>query len=207
MDPHCGLCYANERSIKDIADYFKSDYDFEVLSGGMWKGDNAKRGGESMYDFLLPSIIRINQFHNVEIAGSYIDLLKDSTYFLSSEWPSRAISSIKKMNEEKALVFSYKLMKQQFMHGKRYDIERTYIEVIEEMGLNRNEFLRLWKSEEIGKETLEMFNKAEKMSKGYPSLILQNEDGFKIIKEGIFSAGEAINKIENKRLVFKNISN
>ena len=141
MDPHCGWCYANERSIKDLHDYYKDEFEFEVLSGGMWKGNNVKRGGEAMYDFILPSVIRINQYHNVEIGGPYLDLISDSTYMLSSEWPSKAMMAVALIEPEQMLDYSYNLMRQHFKFGKRYDIEKTYVDALEGISIDKKKFI------------------------------------------------------------------
>ena len=97
MDPHCGWSFSNERSISDLFDLLKDEYEFEFLPGGMWDNDNAPRGGQAIRDFIVPSVLRLNNFHNIEISRAYIDLISDSTYLLSSDWAAKAILTVKKL--------------------------------------------------------------------------------------------------------------
>ena len=44
--PSCGWCYGNE-NITALQEEFKNEFDFELLVGGMWLGQNAPEGGDN----------------------------------------------------------------------------------------------------------------------------------------------------------------
>lgn len=198
MDPQCGWSFSNERSISDLFDLLKESYDFEFIPGGMWNNSNAPRGGKAIKDFLLPSILRLNHFSSQEISDSYIDLICDSTYLLSSDWASQAIVTVNKLYPQKSLLFIHELMKQQFVFGKRFDVERTYLEVLEKLEMDSDIFLNYWKGEDAKKELIRNYKKASNISYSYPSLILEHSKGFEVLHSGTFKTAEVINEL-NKR--------
>ena len=179
MDPHCGWCFGNVRSISDVYDSIKDTFDFEILPGGMWSGKEAPRGGQAMKDFLLPNIIRLNHFANADIENAYIDLIQDSTYMLSSDWPSQAIITIKELYPDKVLKFTHALMNAQFQDGKRFDVERTYVDVLKSLDINPKKFINTWKMDEMKIKTEASYKKAKYVSTSFPSLVYQSEKGFK----------------------------
>lgn len=184
MDPHCLRSYANENAVKELYRSIKDNYIFEVLPGGMWKKENAPRGGREMKGFIQPLKGQDN------IADSYYDLIEDSTYLLASDWPSQAIVAINEIKGEKTLDFAYALMKQQFSLGKRYDIERTYLDAMDSIDLDLNDFANMWKSDEMSTKTQLSFQRAENFSSHFPSLILVHDKGFKVLRTGVFRAKE-----------------
>lgn len=199
MDPHCGWCYGNNRSMSDLYDVLQNEYDFEILPGGMWLNGNAPRGGQAIKDFLIPGIIRLNHFSGCEIGDPYIDLVQDSTYLMSSLWPSRAIIAVQELYGNRVFSFTETLMSEQFQKGKRYDIEKTYLDVLEKEDLESNNFSHYWKSEEISDKTLNSFKRAKQLTKSFPSLILQHEKGFEVIQNGAFNAVEVINELNDRK--------
>ena len=184
MDPHCLRSYANEGAVKELYRSIKDKYNFEVLPGGMWRKENAPRGGKAMKGFIQPLLDQDN------IADSYFDLIQDATYLLASDWPSQAIVAIKEIQEEKTLDFAYALMKQQFSIGKRYDIERTYLDAMDSIDLDLNDFAKKWKSDEMSTKTQHSFQRAKNFSSHFPSLILEHDKGFKVVRTGVFRARE-----------------
>lgn len=199
MDPQCGLSFSNERSISDLHDLLKDEYDFEFIPGGMWQNGNAPRGGKAIKDFLLPSVLRLNHFSNTEISDAYIDLIGDSTYVLSSDWASQAIVTINNLIPEKSLMFIHELMREQFIKGNRYDVERTYLNVLEKLEINADTFLSYWKGEEVKKQVDAIYKKAKNISFTFPSLIMQDQNGFEVLRSGAFNVADVINELNNSK--------
>lgn len=199
MDPQCGWSFSNERSITDLHDLLKDEYDFEFIPGGMWNNGNAPRGGKAIKDFILPSVLRLNHFNNTEISNAYLDLIGDSTYLLSSDWAAQAILTVNKLFPSKSLAFMHALMREQFVNGNRYDIERTYLNVVETLELDSESFLNYWKGEEVKEELRKTYKRAGNISYSYPSLILQHSKGFKVIRSGVFNAADVINELKSKK--------
>ena len=89
-------------------------------------------------------------------------------------------------------------MHKQFSEGKRYDVEKNYLSILDEMEIDKEEFLELWKSEAIKAETLRTFEKARKYAEAYPTLDLEHETGFRILKKGVFEASEVLNYLNQE---------
>lgn len=190
MDPHCLRSYANEHAVKELFESVKDKYAFEVLPGGMWKKEQALRGGQAMKNFLQPFINEGKGLKSIGISSSYNDLIQDSSYLLSSEWPSQAIIAVKEIQKEKTLDFAHALMQQQFSNGSRYDIESTYIDAIESIDMDIDVFAEKWKSDNMNNKTKKSFRRAANLSNHFPSLVLKDKKGYIVIKTGVFRAKE-----------------
>jgi protein-disulfide isomerase-like protein with CxxC motif len=191
MDPHCIGSFASLRVIQDLIDHLIGNYEFEILPGGMWINKNSRRGGRAIKDFLLPSIIRSNEFSNAGISKAYIDLIEDPSYLLNSTLPSQGIMAIKTLYPEKSIDFAHQLMKQQFVYGRRYDIEKTYINALNDLNLDISSFRKYWRTKENVENTIEVFERAKLLSSSFQALILHHETGNKVIK----SAGVGVNEL------------
>ena len=204
MDPQCGMSFSNERSIRDLYDLLGDEYDFEFIPGGMWNNNIAPRGGKAIKDFLLPNILRLNSIASTEISDAYIDLISDSTYLLSSDWASQAIITVNKLFPKKSLAFIYGLMREQFINGNRYDIEKTYLNVLESLELDVDLFLNHWKGVEVKKDLERIYKRARNISFSFPSLIFQDSKGFEVVRSGAFQVRDVINELNNSRYKVKN---
>jgi putative protein-disulfide isomerase len=200
MDPHCGWCYANRQSVEDLYDLLPAEFEFDILPGGMWINKHSVRGGKAIKDFLLPSIIRLNEFSNADISSKYIDLIQDSTYLLKSDLVSEAINAVNVLWPKKGLYFAHALMKQQFANGNRYDVEKTYKLAIEEIELDWITFKELWKSNINKEETAKGFQNAHFLTTSFPSLHAQDENEVKKIKDGLFNVAEIVNNLIDHEL-------
>lgn len=190
MDPHCIRSYVNEEAVKELYQSLKDKYVFEVLPGGMWKKEIAPRGGDAIKEFLQPLIDRREKTQKNDISDSYQDLIQDSSYLMASDWPSQAIVAVNEIDEKETLDFAYALMKQQFGVGKRYDVEGTYLDAMDSIDMDFKEFKKVWKSDDMNAKTMKAFLRANKISTNFPSLVIEREDGFKIVRTGIFRAKE-----------------
>ena len=186
MDPQCGWCYGNSNNITALKKQFINQVDFELLVGGMWLGSNAPKGGEGLYNFLQAHAPRMAATTGMPVNDSYYELAKNETYAFSSLEPSAAIVWLKQNAPNKVFDFAKAIQKALLVEGKRLDNPKVYLDILEQLSVNSNNFEKEWLSENNLKATKEEFNKAKQLANGFPTLLLQTNKGIQPISSGYF---------------------
>ncbi len=189
-DPQCGWCYGNGENILSIYNEFKADFEFELLNGGMWIGEHAPTGGEKTSDYIQSQAPRLMSYTGVEISEAYFAMLKDPKYVLSSLEPCSAIMAIKQMAPDFVFEFSKEIQKAQFVLGSRLEEIESYLPILNKMGLSSDEFQSLWLTEKNLELCMAEFDIADKITNGFPTLLLQDEKDLKVLASGYFNLEE-----------------
>lgn len=197
MDPHCGWCYGNSENVSAIGDEFQKKFDFELLVGGMWLGNNAPIGGTELSGFLQAHAPRMVETTGANVGQAYYDLAKDSTYAFSSLEPSAAIVLIKKLSPEHSITFAKEVQKLLFKEGKQLDKVENYLPILKVLNINQGDFKKAWLSEENIKNTKEEFRKAGELANGFPTLILETKEGQKVLASGYFDLNQMTQLLNN----------
>lgn len=197
MDPQCGWCYGNSSNIQTIANEFKDIFDFELLVGGMWLGENAPIGGEQLYDFLKSNGPQMEARTQMPLSGSFYELALDSTYTFSSLPASAAIVLIKQLVPEKGMLFAKDVQKSQFAQGKRLDRIETYESILKALEIEVSVFKENWMSENNLKATEIEFLKAREYAQGFPTLLIEQNDTLQVLTSGYFEINPVRNYLNN----------
>ncbi len=196
MDPQCGWCYGNNENIESIYEIFNKDYQFEFLVGGMWLGENAPKGGDSLNQFIKANAPRMSEYTGAEVSEKFYELTKDESYAFSSLEPSAAIVLVKKLAPNFSFSFAKDVQKVMFIEGKRLDQLETYKPLLEKYTINISDFETAWMSEENLSETQAEFKKASAFANGFPTMILENEnEEYFLLANGYFQKEEMIKKL------------
>lgn len=198
MDAQCGWCYGNAKNITSIYEKYKDKFDFELLSGGMWIGENAPQAGEAVNRYISSRLPQLVAYTNAKISDKYKQLIANSDYILSSLEPSAATVLLKKMIPESTLEISKAIQHSYFAEGKRLDDAKTYIPIIEKYKISRQIFEKEWLSEENLNETYKEFQKAKSLTKGFPSFHIQDENGIRLLAAGYFDNIELIKTLDKE---------
>ena len=186
MDPHCGWCYGNSPNIVKLEKELKDDYQFELLVGGMWIGENAPKGGEGFSTFISNHSPQMER-----ITGAYIDplffkLTQNPSYVFSSLEPSCAIVLIKELDYSKTIDFAKAVQKAIFAEGKQLDKIETYLPILESLKIDTEAFKANWMSVENLTKTKGEFLRADKLANGFPTLLIENNNQIDVITSGYF---------------------
>jgi len=195
MDPQCGWCYGNSDNITALQEEFKDDFDFELLVGGMWLGENAPLGGDGLSQFIQNHAPRMAATTGVTVDSNYYELAKDSTYTFSSLEPSAAIQLIKEIAPDKVFSFAKKVQRALFTEGKRLDKKEIYLEILKTMSIDTAVFDSLWMGEDNIFKTKAEFTNAGKITNGFPALILTSKDKTETLASGYFNKETMIHKL------------
>ncbi len=195
MDPQCGWCYGNSANIKALQEEFKKDFDFELLLGGMWLGQNAPAGGDGLSQFLQNHAPRMAATTGATVDNSYYELAKDTTYAFSSLEPSAAIKLIKEIAPDKVFTFAKKVQQALFVEGKRLDQKETYLEILKTMSLDTAIFDSLWMGEDNISKTKAEFTNASNLANGFPTLVITKDGKTETLASGYFNKETMIQKL------------
>lgn len=204
MDFHCAWSYANQKAILDLSNLLKKEYRITILPGGMWDKNHSIRGGKAIKDYLLPTIVRINENHNGAISQHYIDLIQDSSYLFSSEIASKAILAMNEVCPEKSIAFAGQLMNNQFEKGMRYDVEKTYNDALSDLQIDHEEFKKKWKDQSMIEIMRETFKTAKLLTSRYPALFLMKDGAYHLIKRGSFNSAEILKELRTATIITSN---
>ncbi len=193
-DPMCSWCYGFAPEITKIQEAYP-DLELEIVLGGL-----RPNGTETMAE--------LNDFlkHHWEDVGkasgqkfSY-EILEDETFVYNTEPASRAVIVARTINPDIELAFFKAIQTAFYADNKNTTELATFLEIAETFDLDKEEFERLYNSPEIINETKADVQLANRMSiRGFPSLVLQDADGYTLISKGYMKA-EYINELLKENL-------
>lgn len=197
MDPQCGWCYGNSKNIAALQEEFEGKFDFELVVGGMWIGQNAPVGGDNLSQFLLNHAPRMATTTGAHVDSSYYELAKDTSYSFSSLEPSAAIQLIKEIAPDKVFSFAKNVQFALFVEGKRLDEKGTYIEILKTMSINVSAFDSLWMGADNISKTKAEFTNASNLANGFPTLVISQNGKTDILASGYFNKEIMIQKLNS----------
>lgn len=197
MDPHCGWCYGNSTNITTIYNEFKTKFDFEIIVGGMWLGENAPKGGEIFSQYIAKNGPRLEETTGVTIGQDFYELIKNENYTLSSLEPCAAIKLIKTHTPLKAFNFAKRVQEITFIDGKPLDKIDAYKPILHELQIEFDFFEKEWLSENNLISTKEELRLAQQMASGFPTLLLRTDNQKQIITSGYFNLKEMKNYLKH----------
>ncbi len=196
MDTMCGWCYGFSDVMAKIQEKYKDKYDFEILPGGMWTGDNVKILDDSLGNYIQHHNKKIEQLTGRTFGEKFNEnVLRTSGIVLDSFPGAKAVVLVQKLKKEVAFSYLKKIQEAFFIEGKDTNNLETYIEIAKNLGIDGEEFGREFISDDLIKETFKYFDRAASMEVGgFPSVILSVDDKSRIISRG-YAGFEELDKI------------
>lgn len=197
MDPQCGWCYGNSNNSSRLYESFQNQFDFELLVGGMWLGENAPNGGENLEQFIRSNGPRMEATTNMPLSEDFYKLCKDTTYSFSSLPGSAAIVLAKQISPSNSFAFTQAVQKAQFFYGKRLDSTETYLTILRELNIDADKFEKKWMSTENVDATSKEFYEAQKYASGFPTLLIQKNEKTQVLTSGYFNLESVENYLKD----------
>ncbi|MBU3130964.1 DsbA family protein [Clostridium gasigenes] len=196
MDTMCGWCYGFSDVITKVEEKYKDIYDFSILPGGMWVGDNSKTIDVSLGDYIKSHNMKIEQLTGKKFGDGYNkNILANTSIVLDSFPGAKALVLIQRLKKDVSFRFLKKLQEAFFIEGKDTNNLETYIEIAKSFDISKEEFEKEFLSEELTQETLKYFDMVVDLGAlSFPTVILVNGDKKQIISQG-YSKFEDIDKI------------
>jgi putative protein-disulfide isomerase len=196
MDPLCGWCYGNTTTTQKLYEKYKDVLEFEILPAGMWIGTNARKQNKPMAEYIKKHDLHIQQKTGTEFGENYFKLIENETIVLDSEVPSRAILSIKKLWPLLTVSFTMEVQKARYWHGKDLNNDETYLNICEDLTLDKTKFLETFHSDALKKATQQTFILAQQFANSYPTLLFEKEGKMIILEQGYDTFENIAGRIE-----------
>jgi len=193
-DPICSTCLAFSSEIKEVKKEFEGILDFQLVLGGL-----RPYGTEpitTIRDYLIPHFDNLTKMTGLPIKN---EILYDSSFILDTEPPSRAIVVIRELAPEVENEFYERVQKAFYLDNSNTNYTETYLEFVEEFGIEKDVFKNKFESNEIKELVKSDFLFARKMGvKAFPTVLLESNGQFSIISEGFSESALIINKVRSQ---------
>ena len=182
-DPMCSWCYGFAPELDEIQKSYP-DLEFKVILGGL-----RPYGTETMSD--LNGFLEHHWEDVAKASGqpfSY-EILKDAEFIYDTEPASRAVVVARCMNADIEFEF-FKAVQHAFYAENENTTElKTFLGIAKSFDLDENMFAALYESSEVINEVKADFQMSQKMGiRGFPALVLQDNEGYTLISKGYMKA-------------------
>ena len=137
-DAYCGWCYGFDKIFTKFYENH-SDVEIEIISGGLFFGDNSKKIKE--YGYFQEGNKKISEMYDVEFGEEYNKVLEEGEMILNSVHPAIAMDVVKEfISNSKLLNFAYDIQCKFFIEGKSLSEVKTYVELSDKYEIDSSDF-------------------------------------------------------------------
>ena len=191
-DPMCSWCYGFAPEMSKVKDQLP-EYQFKLVMGGL-----RPNGTETIKS--IGSMLR----HHWEEVGKasgqafQFDLLENEEFVYNTEPSSRAVVTMRKLAPEKEFDFFKAIQKAFYFDNMDTTKAETFREIAESFGIEGEEFLKHFDSEDIRYETRTDFQVSAEMGiRGFPSVVLRHNGQFYLAANGYRKAEDLMKVVAN----------
>ncbi|WOK04669.1 DsbA family protein [Imperialibacter roseus] len=196
FDPLCGWCYGFSGTIVDLFNKRKEDFDFEVVVGGMITGTRIAPFS-TMHGYVSSAYKRVEEMTGAKFGEPYLNELLPSGALMNSEPPSRAVVTFRSFLPDQVVPFAHALQKKQYLEGRDFADNTVHEELAVQFGLDPKAFIEKFESEEMKYQTTQDFQWSNSAGvKGFPTVVLKNDQGYYLISNGFRPLDEVEKVIE-----------
>ena len=185
-DALCGWCYGFSPVIKKVFEKYQTQFNFEVISGGMILGEREGPIGE-VAAYIKDAYKTVENTTGVKFGEIFVnEVLEDGKLYFSSEKPSIALSVFKTIYPQKAILFAHDLQSAIYYDGLDLSKDESYIVLAEKYQINGHEFIEKLNAEEFKQAAYYDFALAKQLQvTGYPAVLIKTgESNFYMIAKG-----------------------
>ncbi|OKL41116.1 DsbA family protein [Pontibacter flavimaris] len=172
QDALCGWCYGMGPVISRL--YEEQEYTFEVLSGGMIRGNNV-RPISGMAAYIKQTSPRLEEMTGVKLTDTYHrEILDKGTYMSNSEPPAVAMAILKEQFPEQQVPLAAAIQEQHFVEGLDLNEVETYLPVVRAFGADEADFRKKFTDEKYLAKAREEFELVENWGiNGFPAVVCE----------------------------------
>lgn len=190
-DPMCSWCYGVGPELEGLKEHFDGTAEFEMVMGGLRPYNT-----QTMYelkDFLTEHWDHVNKGSGQVFS---FDVLNSKEITYDTEPPSRAVVIVRDLKPEQEFHFFHEIQKSFYQDGKNMHLAESYHSTLEEIGIDTEEFDRLFHSDEMKAKVKLDFQKSRDLGVGsFPTILLSHEGKVTLIANGFSTKKEMVNKI------------
>lgn len=184
-DPMCSWCWGFAPVLERMQEVY--DIPLRLVVGGLRPGPSA----EVLEDRLESTLA--HHWHQVEEAsGQPFDhafLKRRDGWRYDTELPAIAVVAMRSLDEKSVLAFNSRLQRAFYAEGVDITDPAEYPGLIEDFGVDRDEFLRSLGSEEMKARAWDDFGEARAMGvAGFPTLLVRDDERLGVVTRGFAPA-------------------
>lgn len=184
-DALCGWCYGFSKVIHRFYENHASEFQFEVLSGGMMTGDRVGSINQ-IAPFIKTAYKTVEETTGIKFGEPYLRHLEAGTMILDSLKPSIALSVFKSYFPEKAVLFVHDLQDAMYFEGRDANENDLYRYLAVNFSIDPDEFETKLDEESFKDAALYDFSLTKQLQvTGFPAVLVQTgETAFYLISKG-----------------------
>ena len=193
LDPMCSWCWGFEPVLEKLQEGLAQDTKLSLVLGGL-------RGkGDQVWDEEFRLYLK-EHWKNVQLrTGQPFNggLFDKEIFDYNTEPACRAVVTVRRLDEKKQFSFFKALQKAFYKEAKDITSEDVIAKIAEEQGLDKKEFLALFRSDKMKDQTKDDSYKARSMgANSFPSLVFVDEEGHLCVLKG-YRSFEKVKKFMN----------
>jgi putative protein-disulfide isomerase len=174
--------------IHDFEKKHHTDFDFNVLNGGLITGDRVGPIGP-MAEYILSAIPRLEEMTGMKVGESYKEILRDGKRVMDSLPPATAFHILTELYPDRQIELAHTMQHLQFVEGIDMSSETGLLNLVNHFPIDQAEFLKKLNSETYRKQALQEFAEVSGMGiSGYPAVVLNRGDAYIALSRGYISA-------------------
>ncbi|MBS1626791.1 MAG: DsbA family protein [Bacteroidetes bacterium] len=178
-DAYCGWCYGFSPVIKKIAETFKNEIDFEVLSGGMIIADKPA-SIETIAPVIKNHYKQVEELTGIKFGEDFLWHAFNpdkSDWFLSSEKPAIALCIFKEIYPNQQVAFAADLQYALNFEGRDLTDDEAYRHLVLKYNINEEDFYKKLHSNTYKEKAYYEFQLCKQLKvTGFPCVLLQASD-------------------------------
>lgn len=191
-DPMCSWCYGVSQEVVVLHDHYADTKDFELVMGGLRPYNK-----ETMADLKSFLTHHWDDVHKASGQEFNYDILDSAGITYDTEPPCRATVVVRALDPSKELVFFKKVQKAFYLENKNLHLTASYLPIIKELGLDAEQFTKLFESDEMKEKVKLDFQRAQTLGvTSFPTIILEHNGQRTIVAKGFASSESMIANIE-----------
>ena len=199
-DAYCGWCYGFSSVIKKIAEEYATDFDFEVLSGGMIPKDQARPIGV-IAKYVSEAYKNVEEMTGVKFGPDFLWHIfnpDESDWIQHSEKSAVALCIFKEFFPGKQVEFASDLQYALHFEGRDLTDDEAYRHLLEKYQLDPDDFYKKLHSEEYIEKARYEFALCQQLQvTGFPQVLIQiAEQKFYLLAKGYTDYNSLRERIE-----------
>jgi len=175
-DAYCGWCYGFSPVIKKLADTYKNQLVFEVLSGGMIPAENP-RPISATAGYISSAYKQVEQMTGIEFGQDYLWHIfnpEESDWFPHSEKAAIALCIFKELYPEQQVAFAADLQYSLHFEGRDLTDDEAYRHLLEKYHISPDDFYKKLHEEDYKDKAHHEFALCRQLQvTGFPQVLIQ----------------------------------
>lgn len=195
FDPLCGWCFAFRPTMRAIREAH-SDLPVTLMMGGLVTGARVEPIAKQR-SYLISGLEQVRRTAGIAAGDAFFNgLLAEGTYISNSEPPCRAVYVAQEIASEQAYAFADALPEAMYVRGLPLDDEGVLGEIASAHGIDAEQFLAHWRSEEAKRGLQAAWAQARMAGfTSYPTLAYQRGEQVWLVAQGFARPEDGVARV------------